>query len=252
LGVSIAYESEIDLLSNYGFEAVFVRNVSDVEPMRAKLRCPVEAVPDLAFYHPSPPLVEKNSRKKLGVFVTDYVNPAIDRPIKDFGKRAWSFTEVLARELDSLHEEYDVCLIPCSTGGYGNDRRINLDLAAFMKNEPINIMESLSPSRMIQTIGCLDLTLCMRFHAHIFSIIAGKPFLSIGFTRKVKLLLEENGIDGVEAGKFEEDEFRCENLRDKLTKVAATADVSSYLRIAAENRAKLETLIKRVRSEWLK
>lgn len=264
LGLSLAYESEADLLAKAKFRHVFVRNESDVEAMRAKLGCPVDAMPDLAFalaptsrdamYYESilrRYIVRDEPRKALGVLVTDYVNPAIDRPVEKFGPRAWSFVQVMARELDKLAKDYDIILIPCSTGGYGDDRRIDLDIAAFMKTQPINIMDTLEPFEVIDLISELDATVCMRFHAHVFSIIAGRPFVSIGFTRKVELLLKENGIEGVSAGQFVGDEFVMNDLPGMVKAVSETTDTAKYLEASAANRAKVKDVLQRVRREWL-
>lgn len=201
IGIDLAYESEADLLAAAQFRSIFVRTKSDAETLRSKVSCPVTAIPDLAFYlQPTNTDVltrykRHQGRKTVGVLVTDYVNPAIDRPHDKFATRAWNFIVKLAAELDALWEQgYEVMLIPCSTGGYGDDRRMNLDLAAFMKYEPTNILNTIEPQDMIDLIADCDFTICQRFHAHVFSIIAGTPFVSIEFTRKVKLLLEENGL----------------------------------------------------------
>jgi polysaccharide pyruvyl transferase WcaK-like protein len=252
----LAYESEADLLAKANFKAVFLRNTTDIETMRRKLNCPVEAMPDLAFLlKPTGNDVlsqyRKKDRKTIGVFVTDYVNPAIDRSVKEFGSRSWSFIQVMAKQLDKISITHEVILVPCSTGGYGDDRRINLDLAAFMEKRPTNIMDSLSPQSMIDLISGLDATVCMRFHAHIFSIIAGKPFVSIGFTRKVQLLLEENGIHGVELGKFDKDEFKSGEMCEIIEAVSDKTDTARYLAAANANHSRLMDLIGKVRQEWL-
>lgn len=256
LGLSIAYESEIELLSKYNFKGIFCRNSTDIEQMRNKLDCPVDVMPDLAFLlQPNnSKIIEKYSngkKKPIGVFVTDYVNPAIDRSVDDFGARAWSFVQTMAKELDKLSKEFEIILVPCSTGGYGDDRRINLDLAAFMKSRPVNIMETLSPTEMIDLISGMHATICMRLHAHIFSIIAGTPLLSIGVTRKVKLLLEENGITALKSGEFCGDEFHIDDLSEKIEAMSFESDTAHYLKTAASNRSQLLNIMQRVRKEWL-
>lgn len=201
IGIDLAYESEADLIASKEFRSVYVRTKTDCEILKNKVSFPVYAIPDLAFFiQPKQNTVfrykKHHDKKTVGVLVTDYVNPAIDRPHEIFGQRSWDFKTKLAAELDLLCSQgYEVLLIPCSTGGYGDDRRINLDIAAFMKNTPTNIMETLGPQEMIDLISGCDFTICQRFHAHIFSIICGVPFVSIEFTRKVKILLEENGLN---------------------------------------------------------
>jgi hypothetical protein len=88
-------------------------------------------MPDLSFFlKPSGQNAMKEygikgtpDKKKIAVFPTDYVNPAIDRSSKEFGNKAYSFAENMARELDKLHEAgWEVYVMCCSTGGYGDDR----------------------------------------------------------------------------------------------------------------------------------
>lgn len=200
IGIDLAYESEADLLAKYDFKSIYVRTKTDKFSLQNKVSCPVYDMPDLAFYlkplnNTTSKYKKHTTRKTVGVLVTDYVNPAIDRPYDLFGERSWDFKFKLAAELDNLWKEgYEVLLIPCSTGGYGDDRRINFDLAAFMKYPPTNILETLLPQEMIDLISGCDFTICQRFHAHIFSIIANVPFVSVELTRKVKLLLQENNL----------------------------------------------------------
>lgn len=201
IGIDLAYDSEANLMAEAAFRKIYVRTRNDCELLQKAASCPVVAIPDLAFYiRPTgQDILGKyklhSDRKTLGVLVTDYVNPAIDRSIELFTQRANNFKINLAAKLDDLYDQgYEVLLIPCSTGGYGDDRRMNLDLAAFMRHSPTNIMDTIGPQEMIDLIAQCDVTLCQRFHAHIFSIIAGTPFISIEFTRKVKTLLQERNL----------------------------------------------------------
>lgn len=258
IGIDLAYESEADLLAKANFQIVYIRNKSDLERLRLKLTCPVVAIPDLAFLlkptgisvlhryklHPN--------KKTIGVFVTDYVNPAIDRPIKDFAEKSFSFKINLAKELDILSEEnYEIILIPCATGGYGDDRRINLDLAAFMAHRPTLIFDTLNPQEMIDLIVDLNGCICQRFHAHIFSIIADTPFASIDYTRKVKLLLEENNLLHTCGARFEGIQFNASNLRNTLGVNMATFQSEIFLKLAEDNYNHLKRTIQQVQQAWL-
>lgn len=259
LGVDIAYKSEIDLMAKYDFKGVYVRNNTDVEEMKQKLGCPVEGIPDLAFMiRPSGEDVlgrykKQPNKKTLGVLVTDYVNPAIDRSVEQFSARANSFVTRLAKELDIIYREegYEIILIPCSTGGYGDDRRINFDLMAFMKNPAINILDTLSPQETIDLIAGLDMAVCMKFHAHIFSIIAATPFVSISFTRKVELLLNENSLNDTTCAKFVGDEFDTGSFRDTIDRVASGDYKNLYHQLALKNHDHLQLIAQRVRRDWL-
>jgi polysaccharide pyruvyl transferase WcaK-like protein len=258
LGVDIAYESEIDLLAPKGFREVCVRNSTDIEVMRRKLGCPVRPIPDLAFYL-KPSGKDLMSRYKryglkptLGVFITDYLNPAIDRPWEEFGIRAYLFKTELANQLDELSEIYEIMLVPCATDGYGDDRRINLDMKAYMKKEPTLIMDALSPNDMIDLMAQMDCTLCMRFHAHIFSVIAHKPFVSIDFTRKVNLFLKEHDLDYTKVCTFNKDKFELLDLKKKIAEVRQSDLPLRFQDCSHKYNEQLENLKESIRQEWLR
>lgn len=193
LGVGIGYESEIALLAKYNVQGVLVRNQTDVASMQAQLPCPVQAIPDLAYLCQAP--LKPIREREIGVLITDYVNPAIDRDIGLFGLRSYLFQQGVAKELDWLGDQgYKITLIPCSTGGYGDDRRINLGLQAFMRTQANNILETLGPLEIISLLSGMSAAICMRFHAHIFAHLANTPIISIPFSRKVDLFLQENDL----------------------------------------------------------
>lgn len=258
LGIDLAYKSEADLLAEAKFKSIIIRTKSDVEYLKSKVSCPVQAMPDLAFMlKPSGnDILSRYKRypkkKTLGVLVTDYVNPAIDRDVEQFAARAWSFKLNLAKKLDAIQSKgWEVVLIPCSTGGYGDDRRMNLDLAAFMEKHPTNIIKTFSPQDTIDLIAQLDLSLCMRFHAHIFSIIAGTPLVSIDYTRKVQLLLEENDLVNLSGARFDGDTFNVSDLDRVIDETLAGKYKDKFLNISRQNYNEIHEVVKSVRSEWL-
>jgi polysaccharide pyruvyl transferase WcaK-like protein len=253
LGASIEYESEMDLLSPHNFQSIMIRNSSDVLKLKNKVTCPVKDIPDLAFLlNPGEHKINLgNKNKKLGVMVTDYINPALNRSTDKFGKRSFNFIQNLAKELDDfIKNGWDVILIPLSTDGYGNDLRINLDLMAFMQKQPINITESLSPTEVISVIKDLDLAMCMKFHAHIFSIIAETPFVSIEFTRKVRLLLEENNLTELKAAWFEGDDFHC-NFNDVTEKALKNNYSELFSKIRKSKVEEILLAMQEIRQDWL-
>ena len=255
IGVDLAYESEINLLGAH-LREIYLRNTIDFEFAKQKLTCSVKKTPDLAFYlqKQNQDILSKykkhSNKKTIGVFVTDYVNPAIDRSIKSFAERSWSFKVNLAKELDQLiKEEYEIILIPCSTGGYGDDRRINLDLVSFMKYTPTNVMDTLDPVEMIDLMANLDLAICMRFHSHIFAIIANLPFVSIDFTRKVRLFLKEHDLENQLACRFENNQFLTDQLKPIITKtLESPQDFSS---VYQNHRKELLSIKNDIRRDWL-
>lgn len=47
---------------------------------------------------------------------------------------------------------------------------------------------------MLQSMAALDFAVCMRYHAHIFCIILGIPFVSIALTPKTRFLMKDHGF----------------------------------------------------------
>ena len=251
IGIDLAYESEVDLVAARNFKAAYIRTATDAAALKAKVSFPVEHIPDLAFLiRPTGQDVlgkyRKTTKKSLGILVTDYVNPAIDRPVKEFAARAWSFQQNMAEQLDKLSKEFEIFMIPCSTGGYGNDIRINLGIASFMVEGPTQIMATLSPQEMVDLIAGLDVSVCMRFHAHIFSVIAGTPFVSLDFTRKVKLFLHENGLDKSQVCGFHEDEFDASLLKSAVEE-AAEENRNKFSSIGRNHHTRLQEFKEQLR-----
>lgn len=259
LGLDLAYESEADLLAAANFSGFCVRNNTDADLLRSKVNCPVLAIPDLAFYiRPRPDDVlgryrTKPHLKPLGVFVTDYVSPAIDRPIEKFRSRADQFVIGMADKLDALSERgYEIILVPCSTGGYGDDRRINLDLAAFMRNQPTVIMDTLSPQETVDLMKDLSLAICMRFHSHIFGVIAGCPLVSIQFTRKVRNFLEEQSLTDLTAVSYDgKGLFSWDKFDEIVCGIDAAALSERFKQISASYYEDLCRIKQQVRRDWL-
>jgi len=254
VGIDISYESEIDLLAQHDFKGVWVRNKTDLPALQEKLKCPVYYMPDLAFAIKRP-LINKlpkeaaeylsgTKNKKVGVLATDYISPAIDRPIDEFAPRHWSFITNLAKKLDwMIDNKWDVFLIPCATKGYGDDRRMNANIAAFMrhKEKVVQIYEALDPPTMIEFLSQMDLNICLRFHAHIFSIMAGTPFVSIEFTRKVDLFLKENDRLNTKCAKFYGNSFDTGSFKATVDYILGQQHGPGYEQLAKNNLALLET-----------
>lgn len=256
LGIGIGYESEIDLLAQRPFKEIYLRNKNDVYLARHKCSFPVNYTPDLAFRMSVKHQITRrwNGKKRIAVIASDYINPAIDRPVSMFGMRAYDFQVKLAADLDVLTEQgWDVLLMPCSTAGYGDDRRIMLGIASFMKNRPGMILDSMQPQDMIDILSGQDVTLCMRFHSVIFSVIAGTPPLAINHTRKVGLFMEENGLGDLIVGRFDDDHYI--DVRDLVGLANDKADDESLRSrlgvLALDNRNQVKEVMRTVRRCWL-
>jgi polysaccharide pyruvyl transferase WcaK-like protein len=76
-----------------------------------------------------------------------------------------------------------------------DDRRINkevYDRIPVPHRHKVSVYSD--PQSIFQQIGNLDVAVCWRFHAHVFCILYGIPFISLSTTPKVKTLLEENDL----------------------------------------------------------
>ena len=208
IGVDVEWKEEAHALASYGFDYLSFRSQEDIATFaRHVMSGPfvstrggasiADYIPDLAF---SLTPTGKNvigaykgnqDKRVIAVFLTDYLMPSRDRDLYYFGPRADQFCQGMAAVLDELAEKAEVILMPCSTGEGGNDIRVNLHTAAFMRHAPTIVFDRLSPVQMIDFIAGCSATICMRYHSHIFSIIAGTPFASIQFTKKVRTLIND-------------------------------------------------------------
>jgi polysaccharide pyruvyl transferase WcaK-like protein len=79
-----------------------------------------------------------------------------------------------------------------------SDIILNREIIEKAKNHMnvISVSDSDIPTveHCIQIFENVDLLVCHRFHAHVFSICARRPFVSVNFSRKVQLLLKEERI----------------------------------------------------------
>lgn len=258
MGVDLAYESEVDLISKLPFREILVRNNFDAKSVKKKVSCPVHSIPDLAYYLKHNPQESVNffvegakQHNLVGVFVTDYVLPAIDRPVSNFADRGIRFVTTLAKKLDDLADSgKHIVLVPCSTGGYGNDIRINLDIAAHMRNKPTVIMKYVPPEQMIDLISSLKFSICMRFHSHIFSMIAGTPLVSIEFTRKVKNWINQHDLNHTIGVKYNND-FYWEDFKKAITFAESGESTPDFKKTSANYQNQLEEIKQRVLKEWI-
>jgi len=199
LGVGLGYESESDLAAQAGFSAWFFRNHKDVELVRFKTNCVVEYTPDLAFaIKPSGEDVLSRYAPKdkpvVAVFLTDYMMPSRIRTGDIFWSRSQKLLESFGRFCVLLQKRgYRVVCVPCSGDSHADDRRVHLSLRAYVNNDLICVNELLTPQEIVDLLADVDVAVCQRFHSHVFAMSAQTPIMSVGFTRKVKKLVEAAG-----------------------------------------------------------
>lgn len=253
LGVGLGYESECELAAKAGFNGWFLRNHSDVELVRSRTTVPVEYTPDLAFgLKPSGNKVLHRYVQQDGpvvaIMLTDYLMPAHTRTSDVFWRCAEMFLPHFGEFCTQLSQEgFTIVMVPCSGDGHADDRRIHMSVRSFTPKPVVCIPDLLRPQDMIDLLAEVDYTICQRFHSHVFSMIAGKPILSIGFTRKVSKLLEAAG-GGVDAKCFDGGNYVSGDLMAAFAEMKKEADTMGirFLDFASANLEGLSQVKQRV------
>lgn len=152
---------------------------------------------------------EHKNEKKIGIFLTNTIKNAND--LASYNKIMDSLASSIVKLADQTMSTnklarcvgkaggkvYQIYLISMSTNTQNpneDDRKINIDLytrvlkyGRFSNLHLINT--AMPPDEILPIFRQFYVTICTRFHAHIFSMIAKVPFLSIYSSRKVEDLL---------------------------------------------------------------
>lgn len=112
-------------------------------------------------------------------------------------KKSTLFSKCMGKNT-TVEYEYELIFIPFCTDSNPNqnDNEINKDIYTLIQRfkrcynvklvtNPLNVTE------IIPIFNSFDLTICTRFHAHVFSAMCNVPMLSVYSSRKVENLLEE-------------------------------------------------------------
>lgn len=253
LGVGLGYESESELAAKAGFTGWFLRNHSDVSLVKSHTSIPIEYTPDLAFgLKPSGNKVLHRyvpfGRPVVAVMLTDYLMPAHTRSEESFWDRTRAFLPHFGDFCTQLYRQgFDIVMVPCSGDGHADDRRVHMSVRAFTSKPVFCIPDLLSPQDMIDLLAEVDYTVCQRFHSHVFAMIAGKPILSISFTRKVNKLLEAAG-GGFDAKCFSGGNYVKVDLIGAFDEMKKEADAHCvrFLSFAESNRNDLSQVKQKV------
>lgn len=228
VGVGIPYPNLIEEGALDCFDFIIHRNKPDQARLLNKYGSSrVQYCPDLGFLLPNysskgisslgfRELATKTSAKKIGVFLSKTIyhqnNPQAYEQILDSMayflvklSRAKQKTKIFGIKSKCIEErssfKYLIYLIPCCTGESDreDDRQINRDLMVKIKNygniSNIKLIEhKLEIGEVIPVFREFHFTICTRFHAHIFSILANTPIISIYSSRKVENLLTATNI----------------------------------------------------------
>ena len=182
LSVGLSWESTItdEYLDKYNMvvlrHSTWMDRVADVVGMDR-----VMCIPDIGLnLDPQPAM--KFERPRIGVF---WVN----------GIEIEGLREALEPYLET-HDIVTYCM-NVSTEEHEGDRFANMRLR-FNEASP-----DMSWETLMSHIGGLDLAICARFHANIFSIVQHTPFVCYASTTKTKFLMDENNFHENVATDFE-------------------------------------------------
>ena len=177
------------------FDYVFVRNNEDVDKITEIVgSSKVIFIPDAAFNLCSY-VVKKNeitnNRKKCGIFLVQ--NMIVHT----------NFVKNISKLIESICDEYDIIFYRFNTSlSDENDSGISEKVCKKIykmhkDHEGIITVDynNYSPLEMLDVISKLDKAICMRYHSHIFCMIAQCPFISISSTRKTRSLMTQANLN---------------------------------------------------------
>lgn len=175
------------------FDHVFTRNYEDIRPIQKLIGSTrSHYIPDITLnYKPTHILPKSSSLKKCGVFL---VGNLIRYP---------SIVKDISRLINKLSRTYNITLycfdIKEDPQINIQVQKISIDLSIYKNNQNLNDRIKIDVTKytqhdMINIMTQLDFAICMRYHSHIFCMIAGIPFLSISSTRKTRSLMRQAGL----------------------------------------------------------
>jgi hypothetical protein len=215
VSVGIPYLDSMHFLKK--FNSVVLRNSLDYHSIKTKSVLPsnvhLMSFPDLVFgfyrflstpVHFTSPLREEKQQEPprigLNICRTYYEKESFFYT---------SFIQTLSSTLENvLHvipytRLYSIPFCTPSKKHEEDDRVIHQHIYSFLQQSPVsfewvNVFDShhftSDVDNVLYTLRCvqaMDFLICTRFHAHIFAIVAGVPFVSLAPSRKCRQLLQE-------------------------------------------------------------
>ncbi len=164
------------------YNHIFTRNYEDIRQLqRVTSTYKAHFLPDLTFILDQPKRIPSISKPTCGIFL---VQNLIKFPF---------IMNDLIKFINMISTEYNIIfyLFNTSNNKNENDLEISEIIAEQIqsKNKVTIDMNTYTPKQMLEQIVNLDFAVCVRFHAHIFCMLANVPFISISSTRKTKSLV---------------------------------------------------------------
>lgn len=200
LSIGIPFASLISKKYFKIFDHVFVRNyehVRDVQKVIGTYKA--HYMPDLAFCLDFPPkqnndsIVAKAKTPSCGIFMIQNLMkfPLV---VKDIIKLIYE-----------INRKYNIILYLFNTHNSGENDiyasnyikdKIHSKIKRSKGNHYDITVDSnrYTPEEMLLKISKLDFAVCMRYHSHIFCMLANVPFISISSTHKTRSLMDQNKL----------------------------------------------------------
>lgn len=183
LGVGVPYESMLNSPRVRLFDHIFLRERTDLSSFGQVLGSQwVHVLPDLGFLK-EPRLWTGQHSKEIGVFPA---TPCLRDP---------GHWEALLEQIRQIPDGYTIRIIPFNSSN--NSSENDGEACRRLKEAfPQAIVDhrNWSVDELLDSMSGLAASVCVRFHSHIFSTVAGCPFVSVATSRKVRLYTEEHRI----------------------------------------------------------
>jgi hypothetical protein len=169
LSIGITYESTICEKYLKQYDHIVLRHVQLMNKViTVKNHSCVQTIPDLGFCL-DPAIPTKFNKPRIGVFVVNGCN-----------------IDGLHDALHPFEDHYDIVQYNMNFSGeaHEGDQCVNTGLKQVSN---IHHVETL-----MSHIGGLHLSICIRYHSHVFSIIQGIPFVSVALTPKTQMLMKDH------------------------------------------------------------
>jgi len=200
ISIGIPYPSLIEKGYLDRFDYIIHRNKIDAEILKKKYGDRVQWFPDMSFL-----LNNKNKQKLFLPIKTKNIGVFLSRHIYENNPNYEKITDEIAKTLSNISKKvgyfkrpiYQIYLYPFCTDGKENhdDRLINRDVIKKVKKygdlNNVHFMNEIKIEELKDLFDTFHITICNRFHSHMFSLMSKVPFLSIYNTRKVGNLLAE-------------------------------------------------------------
>jgi hypothetical protein len=175
LSVGITYASTITAKYLDKYDHILLRHYAHVAEVGRQIgHANVTSIPDLGFSLPRQPARVFPGRPRIGVFLANGCEVAgVGDVLREYAARG-----------------YDVVLYAMNISELAHEGDTFSNAVLGLREAPVIH----SVQELLTHIGGLHMAVCLRYHAHIFSIIQGIPFVSLAMTPKVEYLMADYGF----------------------------------------------------------